>query len=100
MIQQAPWFEESRLGMLCTGGLYALPARHEWVMNAIRNPWRSTPNCSTDFSEVILKVTHHGAGAQYTRPGSQPAGTLTVKLPVQRPDVAVPVLELFLKSEA
>jgi alpha-L-fucosidase len=29
-------------------------------------------------------------------PGGQPEGTLTLKLPVQRPDVALPVIELFL----
>src|SRR4029453_11060325 len=33
LIQHAPWFEESRFGMFVHWGLYALPARHEWVMN-------------------------------------------------------------------
>jgi alpha-L-fucosidase len=33
VIQHAPWFEEARLGMFIHWGLYALPARHEWVMN-------------------------------------------------------------------
>jgi alpha-L-fucosidase len=32
-----------------------------------------------------------------TRPGAQPAGTLTLELPVRRPDVAIPVIELFLR---
>jgi alpha-L-fucosidase len=36
MIPHAPWFEEARLGMFIHWGLYALPARHEWVMNRER----------------------------------------------------------------
>jgi alpha-L-fucosidase len=32
-----------------------------------------------------------------TRPGAQPPGTLTLELPVRRPDVAIPVIELFLE---
>ena len=38
MIPHAPWFTESRLGMFIHWGLYALPARHEWVMNRERIP--------------------------------------------------------------
>jgi len=38
MIAQAPWFTESRFGMFVHWGLYALPARHEWVMNRERIP--------------------------------------------------------------
>lgn len=38
MIAQAPWFTESRFGMFVHWGLYALPARHEWVMNWERIP--------------------------------------------------------------
>ena len=41
-----------------------------------------------------------GAHAGTIHPGGQPEGTLTLKLPVQRPDVAVPVVELFLAAEA
>ncbi len=33
-----------------------------------------------------------------TRPGAEPAGTLTLDLPVRRPDVAIPVVELFLRE--
>ena len=51
-----------------------------------------------DASEVFLQENDplSEAEAHNTIPGAQPAGTLTIKLPVQRPDVAVPVLELFL----
>ncbi|UVJ39348.1 alpha-L-fucosidase [Arthrobacter sp. CJ23] len=51
-----------------------------------------------DASEVFLKESDPNQQAHNTTPGAQPAGTLTIKLPVQRPDVAVPVLELFLKE--
>lgn len=34
--------------------------------------------------------------AQNTQQGGQAPGTRTLELPVQRPDVAVPVIELFL----
>jgi len=33
MIPHAPWFTEARLGMFIHLCLYALRARHEWVMN-------------------------------------------------------------------
>ncbi|ABM09785.1 alpha-L-fucosidase [Arthrobacter sp. Rue61a] len=53
-----------------------------------------------DASEVFLKEVDPDQQAFNTIPGGQPPGTLTIKLPVQRPDVAVPVLELFLKQTA
>ena len=49
-----------------------------------------------DGSEVkMLEIDPHQA-SQYTTMGGQ-AGVLTLELPVQKPDVAVPVIELFLK---
>ena len=53
-----------------------------------------------DASELILQESDPEQEAYATRPGAQPAGTLSIKLPVQRPPVAVPVLELFLKEGA
>lgn len=50
-----------------------------------------------DASEVAMLELTPGRQAITTAEGGQPAGTLTLKLPVQRPDVAVPVVELFLK---
>lgn len=50
-----------------------------------------------DASEVAMLELAPDKQAVNTAPGGQPAGTLTLKLPVQRPDVAVPVVELFLK---
>ena len=52
-----------------------------------------------DASEVFLQEVDPAQQPMNLTPGGQPAGTLTIKLPVQRPDVAVPVLELFLKQE-
>lgn len=53
-----------------------------------------------DASEVHLKEPDPNQKAHTIVPGAQPAGTLTIKLPVRRPDVAVPVVELFLKPGA
>jgi alpha-L-fucosidase len=43
-----------------------------------------------------MRVIDPGQQAQNTAMGGQ-EGTLTLELPVQKPDVAVPVIELFLK---
>jgi alpha-L-fucosidase len=51
-----------------------------------------------DASEVRRQVVDPAQAAENTRPGGLPPGTLTLRLPVQRPDVAVPVVELFLDS--
>ncbi|MNJ05228.1 hypothetical protein D3C73_1664110 [compost metagenome] len=53
-----------------------------------------------DASEVFAKEVDPGQQAMNMTQGGQPPGTLTIKLPVQRPNVAVPVLELFLTPEA
>lgn len=53
-----------------------------------------------DASEVKLMVLEPGQEAGHMTPAGQEAGTLTLKLPVQRPDVAVPVIELFLTDAA
>ncbi len=50
-----------------------------------------------DGSEVKLQEIDPHAQAQNTTMGGT-AGTLTLELPVQRPDVVVPVVELFLKA--
>lgn len=51
-----------------------------------------------DGSEVAMEVVEPAAQAQNTALGGMPENTLTLRLPVQRPDVAVPVIELFLAS--
>ena len=51
-----------------------------------------------DGSEVGLISLPPGTQAGTVHQPGQPEGTLTLKLPVQRPDVAVPVVELFLSS--
>lgn len=53
-----------------------------------------------DASELIMQENKPGQKAMNTTPGGQPTGTLTLKLPVQRPDATVPVLELFLTPGA
>jgi alpha-L-fucosidase len=50
-----------------------------------------------DASEVKFTEIDPDQAAQNTTPGGQPAGTVTLSLPIQPPDVAVPVVEIFLK---
>jgi len=49
-----------------------------------------------DASEVGMHTIDAEQQAQNTRPGGVAAGTLTLDLPVAQPQVAVPVVELFL----
>lgn len=51
-----------------------------------------------DGSEVKRVVIDPSQKAENTTPGAPGADTLTLVLPVQKPDVEVPVVELFLRS--
>jgi alpha-L-fucosidase len=51
-----------------------------------------------DGSEITMTVVDPQQQAQNTTMGGLPGDTLTLNLPVQQPDVAVPVIELFLKE--
>jgi alpha-L-fucosidase len=53
-----------------------------------------------DASEIPMRIIAPEAAAQNTTMGGLPRGTLTLDLPVQRPDVLVPVIELFLSPDA
>lgn len=50
-----------------------------------------------DGSEIKMQRIDPHQAAQNTTMGGLNTGTLTLRLPVQKPDVAVPVIELFLK---
>lgn len=52
----------------------------------------------SDASEIGMTVIGPEQAAQNTAMGAVGVNTLTLTLPVQKPDVAVPVIELFLKS--
>ncbi|MGI8458555.1 MAG: alpha-L-fucosidase [Propionibacteriaceae bacterium] len=52
-----------------------------------------------DASEITFREIPADLAAQNTGIGGQPPGTLTLTLPVIRPDVAVPVVEIFLTRE-
>ncbi|GAA1570686.1 alpha-L-fucosidase [Kribbella sancticallisti] len=54
----------------------------------------------SDASEIRLEEADPNRVAENTQPGAQPAGTLTLALPVRRPETAVPVIELFLAPSA
>jgi alpha-L-fucosidase len=49
-----------------------------------------------DASEIPMEVIAADAEPSMVHAGGQGAGVLTIELPVQRPDVLVPVVELFL----
>lgn len=51
-----------------------------------------------DASEIRFYVLDPSQKAQNTTMGGLPSGTLTLELPVQKPPVEVPVIELFLKG--
>lgn len=51
-----------------------------------------------DASEIKMNVVDPHQTAQNTTMGGLPANTLTLELPIQKPPVAVPVIELFLKG--
>ncbi|MFD0339886.1 alpha-L-fucosidase [Streptomyces sp. NPDC127117] len=53
-----------------------------------------------DASEIIRVHIDPDRPAMNTEMGGQPAGTLTLEIPVQRPDTPVPVIELFLDTPA
>jgi alpha-L-fucosidase len=49
-------------------------------------------------SEVRRETADPDRPAYATAPAGQPAGTLTLELPVRQPDVDIPVEELFLRG--
>ena len=51
-----------------------------------------------DASEVALETHDHARAATMTDEPAQPPGTLTLRLPVRRPDEEIPVVELFLRE--
>lgn len=51
-----------------------------------------------DASEIGMREIDPSLPAQNTGIGGQPPGTLTLTLPVLKPNVAVPVVELFLRD--
>jgi len=52
-----------------------------------------------DGSEIGTVILKAGAAAVHTKQGGQPEGTLTLKLPIERPYGIVPVIELVLDEE-
>lgn len=53
-----------------------------------------------DGSEIRFHVTDPGQEANILTPAGEPEGTLTLTLPERKPDVDIPVVELFLTPEA
>jgi alpha-L-fucosidase len=38
--ERMKWWTEARFGMFCHWGLYAMPARHEWVCSNEKSPMK------------------------------------------------------------
>ena len=76
--------------------LFAWPFRHVHLDGlADRVQYAQLLN---DASEIKMYVIDPHQQAQNVTPAGGPADTLTLELPIQAPPVAVPVVELFLKS--
>ena len=81
-----------------TGSMSTFSAGRSSTSTCPISPGRSsTRNCSTTPRRSASR--HRPAvRAQNTGVGGQPPGTLTPTLPIRRPEVAVPVVELFLSE--
>ncbi|ANN17358.1 alpha-L-fucosidase [Amycolatopsis orientalis] len=75
-----------------------------WPMNHVHLPGMAGrvryAQLLDDASEIRQVHTDPGQTAQNTQMGGQPEGTLTLKLPIRKPDTPVPVIELFLSTES
>jgi alpha-L-fucosidase len=71
-----------------------------WPMNHLHLPGLAGKvayaQLLNDASEIAMTTVDPDQHAHNTTPGGQTPGTLTLMLPIQRPAVAVPVIELFL----
>ena len=76
--------------------LFSYPFRH--VHLAGLGPRVEYAQFLHDGSEVKMSVIDPHQPAQNTTLGGLSGDTLTLELPVQQPDVVVPVVELFLKG--
>lgn len=78
--------------------LLAWPLRHLHLPGlAYRVRYAQLLNDASEIGQVHIDPDRP---AQNTEMGGQPAGTLTLEIPVQRPDTPVPVIELFLDTPA
>jgi alpha-L-fucosidase len=75
--------------------LFAWPMRHVHLAGLAGKV--AYAQLLNDASEIRFSETDPNQAAQNTTPGGQPAGTVTLNLPIQPPNVAVPVVEIFLK---
>lgn len=97
------WWTEARFGLFIHWGLYALPARHEWV--------RSREMITLDgFSGRVAyaQLLHDGSEVPIAEKGAEtgflpgkrtwePSDTVTLMLPVGKPGTEIPVIEIFLE---
>ncbi|MFC9862613.1 MULTISPECIES: alpha-L-fucosidase [unclassified Streptomyces] len=78
--------------------LFAWPLRHLHLPGlAGRVRYAQLLNDASEITQVHIAPDRPAVN---TEMGGQPAGTLTLQIPVQRPDTPVPVIELFLDEPA
>ena len=84
--ERMAWWRHDRFGMFIHFGLYAVPGRHEWVQSyeAV-----DTESYGKKYMPRFNPVVRHGQQGDL-----KPVGGLT--LPMQKPNVSVPVIEMFL----
>ncbi len=72
-----------------------------WPFEHVHLPWLADrveyAQLLSDASEIAFTTIDPDLPAHNTTMGGLPAGTLTLTLPIRQPDVAVPVVELYLK---
>ena len=76
--------------------LFSWPFRHVHLPNL--GPRVEYAQLLNDGSEIKMSTIDPDQPAQNTTMGGLQPGTLSLELPVQKPDVLVPVIELFLKT--
>jgi alpha-L-fucosidase len=90
------WWREAKFGMFIHWGLYAEPARGEWVMNSERIPIAEYKKLAANFNPVKFNAAEwvavaKAAGMKYIT-FSQKDGVFSVTLPKDAPDPVASVV--------
>ena len=75
------WFTHDRFGMFIHWGLYAMPARHEWIKTRER---MTDESYDRYFRQAVGQAGQGGRNEICRHDGKAPRGLLHVRLPVHR----------------
>lgn len=83
-------------------GLYSMPARHEWIKNRLYIHLLAYPLGRLTLTNMADKVKyvqflHDASEISMFAPWEGNKNDISFTLPVQKPPVEIPVLEIFLK---